>query len=509
MSLIGKTIEEQIYNFLTSKGLTPTGACALMANLKAESRFKATNLQDSFNSKLGLTDEEYTEQVDNGKYVNFVHDSAGYGLAQWTFWSRKEKLWNFHKAAQKSIGDTETQLLFLYHELSTTYASILKELQTNKTIRQLSDIVLTQFERPANQSETVKELRASYGYEIFDRVVNTITGPTYSRQAVVDLIRSWEGKKESDGSFKSIIDIYNSYEGKLPRGTKMQYDWAWCACTWSAIAIQLRYTAIMPIEISCAYLIEEAKRMNCWVEDDSYVPDIGDGVLYDWQDNGIGDNTGNPDHVGTVIEVNRTAGYFVVMEGNYSNAVKRRTMSINGKFIRGFITPHYTDDSVAEPPKESGKDIDIVAHEVIAGTWGNNPARKQQLEAAGYDYEAVRARVNEILNGNAMEATGEQPPKQEVIGDVTATEYAQSKNENLAGTYTTTANLYLRNGAGTNKKALLVIPKGHEVKCYGYYSTFNEVRWLYIQTIVDGIIYTGFSHIGYLSRKEITQNEKH
>ena len=54
----------------------------------------------------------------------------------------------------------------------------------------------------------------------------------YSRQKVVALARSWIGKNESDGSFKSIIDIYNSYEGTLPRGIKMQYDWAWCACTW-------------------------------------------------------------------------------------------------------------------------------------------------------------------------------------------------------------------------------------------------------------------------------------
>ena len=129
-----------------------------------------------------------------------------------------------------------------------------------------------------------------------------------SRQAVVDLILSWEGKNEYDGSFKSIIDIYNSYKGKFPRGVKMQYDWAWCACTWSAMAIKLGYTSIMPIEISCGHLVEEAKKMGCWKEADSYVAKPGDAVLYDWDDNGSGDNTGWPDHIGTVVEVHKSAG---------------------------------------------------------------------------------------------------------------------------------------------------------------------------------------------------------
>ena len=76
-----------------------------------------------------------------------------------------------------------------------------------------------------------------------------------SRQAVVDLINSWEGRKESDGSHRYIVDIYNSYTGKFPRGIKMEYNWSWCACTWSAVAIKLGYTDIMPIEITTDFFI--------------------------------------------------------------------------------------------------------------------------------------------------------------------------------------------------------------------------------------------------------------
>jgi len=145
----------------------------------------------------------------------------------------------------------------------------------------------------------------------------------FSRQKVVDLANSWVGKKEADGSYKSIIDIYNTLPAyQLPRRTKMLYGWAWCACTWSALAVALKYVAIMPIEISCYYLIEAAKKMGVWQENDAHIPDPGDAVLYDWDDDGAGDNTENPDHVGTVTYVNQDSGYVVVTEGNYGNAVK-------------------------------------------------------------------------------------------------------------------------------------------------------------------------------------------
>ena len=318
-----------------------------------------------------------------------------------------------------------------------------------------------------------------------------------TRSSVVALVNSWLGKNESDGSFKSIIDIYNSYTGKLPRGTKMQYDWAWCACTWSAIAIKLGYTDIMPIEISCYYLIEKAKEMGIWIEKDSYVPKIGDGVLYDWDDNGASDNTGNPDHIGTVIEVND--GTFVVMEGNNSNAVKKRTMSINGRYIRGFICPKYDTEDEIINNQSSGKSLETVAKEVIADTWGSGENRKASLESYGYNYSEVQKIVNTILNGGSVSNT-QQQVRQSVDKSVKASDYATALDVNIAGAYKTTAKLYIRYGAGTNKKAMACIPKGTEVNCYGYYSINNGVKWLYIQVVLDGIKYIGFSSSKYLKK---------
>lgn len=314
-----------------------------------------------------------------------------------------------------------------------------------------------------------------------------------SRSAVVELATSWLGKNEKDGSYKEIIDIYNSFSGPFPRGAKMQYNWAWCACTWSALAVALEYTDIMPIEISCGELIECAKKMGCWQENDGYIPRPGDAILYDWDDNGVGDNIGWPDHVGIIDYVNTNSGYMTVIEGNYNDAVKKRTISINGKYIRGFIMPDYTDDSMIY---ESTGDIKDIAREVIAGLWGNGDQRKESLERNGFNYSEVQAKVNEILNVVAKE-----PVKSESsIYKVEASCYARGKDSSLIGPYTTTADLYCRNDAGTNKKALCVIPKGTVVQNFGYYTTFNGIKWLLIQFMLDGIQYTGFSSSLYLKK---------
>lgn len=344
---------------------------------------------------------------------------------------------------------------------------------------------------------------AQYGLTAYDSVGKGKETMAYNRQAVVDLVTSWEGKNEADGSYKSIIDIYNTLAAaQLPRRTRMVYGWAWCACTWSALAVKLGYLPIMPIEISCYYLIENAKKLGVWQENDAHVPQQGDAVLYDWEDSGAGDNTGTPDHVGTVIYVNQSAGYMVVMEGNYSNAVKRRTISLNGRYIRGFVTPKYDSGAVAAPAQDAGKSLSTVAHEVIAGQWGNGAARKAALEAKGYNYDKVQAEVNRIVNGSAATPKSDmQDQAQPIMKKVTATCYARQKDVSLSGSYVTTENLYCRNDAGTNKKALCLIPAGTKVKNYGFYNTANGVKWLYIQFTMDGVQYTGFSSIEYLKKQ--------
>ena len=139
-----------IWQFLKKQGFTDAGAAGMMGNLFAESALSPINLQSTYVKKLGYSDSAYTTAVDNGTYTNFVKDSAGYGLAQWTFWSRKQNLLNYAKSKGVSIGDLNMQLEFLMQELNTGYKSLLNTLKTTNSVLEASNGVLLQFERPAD-----------------------------------------------------------------------------------------------------------------------------------------------------------------------------------------------------------------------------------------------------------------------------------------------------------------------------------------------------------------------
>lgn len=160
---------QTIWNFLKSQGLSDCGIAGLMGNLYAESGLQPNNLQNTYSKKLGLSDAEYTKKVDSGAYTNFVRDSAGYGLAQWTYWSRKQSLLNYAKQQKKSIGDLTMQLNFLVQELKTSFPSVWQTLRTATTVAQASNVVLLQFERPADQSAAVQRKRADFGKTYYDK----------------------------------------------------------------------------------------------------------------------------------------------------------------------------------------------------------------------------------------------------------------------------------------------------------------------------------------------------
>lgn len=176
MALVGSTNAQKIWNFCISKGLTPYGAAGLLGNIDAESALIPTNLQDSCQSRVGCNDETYTFLVDSGVYTKtqFIYDQSGYGLCQWTYWTRKKALYEYAKQTCRSIGDLEMQLEFLFIELQRSYPKVFDALMTATTVKDASDIVLMEFECPYN-AESQKIRRTGFSQKYYTKFATNST----------------------------------------------------------------------------------------------------------------------------------------------------------------------------------------------------------------------------------------------------------------------------------------------------------------------------------------------
>ena len=164
---------DAIWNYFSSRINNDYGVAGLMGNLWAESGCNPINVQNS----SGWTDEAYTNAVNDGTYTNFVNDSIGYGIAQWTFSTRKQALYDLKVQMGVSIGDLNMQMDYLWYELQNNYSSTLTILQNATSIRQASDEVLFHFENPSDQSEAVQLVRFGYSSEMYEHYSGTPPTP--------------------------------------------------------------------------------------------------------------------------------------------------------------------------------------------------------------------------------------------------------------------------------------------------------------------------------------------
>lgn len=222
----GRADEKKIWDYLYQKIQNPYGVAGIMGNMEAESALIPTNLQDSYESKLGMTNSQYTEKVDNGSYTNFIYDTAGYGLVQWTYWSLKKELFNYAKSHNKSIGDLDMQLEFLCHQLSTSYPSVWNTCKKATSVLEASNAMLLKFECPANQGAAAQSQRANFGLKFYNKFTNsssTTTNETVKVTANVLNIRSGPSTSYSIvGSIKDkgayVISEKQNNWGRLQSG---------------------------------------------------------------------------------------------------------------------------------------------------------------------------------------------------------------------------------------------------------------------------------------------------
>lgn len=240
---------------------------------------------------------------------------------------------------------------------------------------------------------------------------------------ILDIARGWLGCKESNGTHKKIIDVYNAHK-PLARGYKVKYTDSWCATFVSACAIKVGYTDIIPLECSCNQMINGFKKIGRWCEDDAHVPSPGDVIFYDWQDSGKGNNKGSSDHVGIVEKVEGST--ITVIEGNKNDAVGRRKLQINGRYIRGYGLPKYdanatnTSTTPSKPQANTSNALGtyvVTASSLIVRTGpgtGYRRKRKSELTANAREHatftgalkKGTRVTVKEFRDGWARIPSG-------------------------------------------------------------------------------------------------------
>lgn len=250
------------------------------------------------------------------------------------------------------------------------------------------------------------------------------------RQKVVDTALGYLGIRAGAAKHAEILSIYNAQQ-PLPRGTRMQESWPWCAAFVSAISLSLDLRDIMPTEMSCPKMVALYMALGRWEENDAYVPSPGDVIFYDWNDGAnfaATDDKGEPGHVGIVTACDGER--ITVVEGNVSNRVATRNMAVNGRYIRGFGLPDYASVSTQEEPDGVNKLAEKIAAEI---------------RDSGLDAAAVLAAVRTLLNAEDKPAEPEKPTQPEKPKEPTAEEIHALALAVIRGEY----------GNGATRRALL------------------------------------------------------
>ena len=454
MALRGKDNAEKIWNFLIDEGFNDYGTAGKMGNLRPESNLEPTNLQNSCEKRLNYTDAEYTAAVDNGTYKNFVNDGAGYGLAQWTFPTRKAALLEYAKSAGKSIGDLETQLRFMVKELKENFRPVYMALKTASSVKEASDLVLTKYEAPKDQSDAVKRKRAEYGQEYFNRFSGSgekkgeINMSIMVGSARIDERGNASGGAAGDQKQTSAT---NDLTGEVSMQKMYSHSKGWYILRPKSAAHAVKMADLMKAACNNA---------------------------------NIGYDQGN--RLGVVQHGIMTA---VKTECDCSSLVREVVKEATGKDPGNFTTANEAASLEA------------------TGLFESKRSYVSQSATPVYDGDVLVTKTKGhtviVVSGNARKAASGSSSAPAPSVSTAKIESAKGFDKTLAGTYKTIGSLYLRAGAGKGKPELVVMPNNTTVRNYGYYTLVDGTKWLYVQTTIKGVTYTGFcsSNTKYLAKQ--------
>ena len=450
--------EQNIFDWYIEHGLSTAGAAGMTANICIESAYNSQNLQNSYEKKLGYTNQSYTAAVDSGKYKKFSSDRAGYGYCQWTSAGRKAGLLAYAKSKNVSIGDAVMQLEYSLREMS---ASLKNTLQTITDPYEASRLVMVKFERPANQSKANQMARGNKGKEVYARCVKNDSGANEGIK--MDIIKHYLTKN----------DCYKS--GK-----------------------KIKVAGIVVHSTGCVN-----RDVTRYVD----APELGKVSLMHWNKSGIAkcvhgfagwsDKLKKVVFVQTLPDNMRPWGCGSGGKGSYNNSHFQFEMCEDAGASREYFNELWECAVAvcAEKCKLFGlTEKNIVSHKEAhaLGYASNHGDPESYFKKYGKTMNDFRSDVKKLLGGH--ELAGDYVGDVETIS-VDAAKYKSSKYNKTYEIISQDGYLSMKTGAGSSKSLMRKIPTGAEVRCYGYYNKDSNGKvWLYVAYGE----YKGYVHSGYL-----------
>jgi hypothetical protein len=371
---------KRIWDRLFAAIQNPYGVAGPMGNFWKESNLRANNLQNSAERKLGMTDEEYTASVDSGAYTAFVTDSCGYGLYQASHSAIKESLLRFAREKGCSIGDTDMQVEHFIALMKTEFPSIWKTLTTAKTVREASDAVMLQFERPADQSEKSQEERAAFGEMFLKKYAKAAPEkPTGCYASAVIAVAISElgykekrsnsslDEKEANAGSGNFTKYARDFDEKWPNwynGKKQGFPWCdlaldhWFLTAYGyENALRLLCQPERSAGAGCTYSLRYYREKGQFHQ---YGPKAGDQIFF-------GTSLDNATHTGLVERVEGTTVHTI--EGNTGDQVARRHYSIYDSAILGYGRPAYDEEESTPAAQATSAAQEKVQYYRVRKSW--------------------------------------------------------------------------------------------------------------------------------------------
>ena len=407
------TIQEYIYRRLRKAGMTPEGACGTLGNLQGESGFISNNVEDG----RGWTDAQYTVAVDNGTYPKekFIHDGIGYGYAQWTHYSRKALYLEFFKSKNVSIADSDTQIDFLIWEMKNFFSTQWNLCCSSQDLYVCTWELLDKWENPAEKNKTIK-VRYGYAQNWYNQFKNLSIDMTSDSsdatekqkskllnqndaiETVLNLARNEIGYHEkssnsnlNDKTANSGSGNYTKYAKELDSMTDWYngikngfawcdifYDWLFYKCFGTQLGRQMICQPTHSAGAGCLYSAQYYKTAGRFTVSN---PQPGDQIFFTY-------NSGEYSHTGIVEKVEN--GTVIIIEGNTSDQVARRSYPIHSSSIAGYGRPKWElveSTPVASTPVDFVNDGITDRYAILRkGSIGEDVKKiQEQLIHLGYD----------------------------------------------------------------------------------------------------------------------------